>query len=53
MMVLPCSGTGANLSDTRVPFGLPGEPGHLITGKAHLQMACRGIAKLYKDYPEW
>lgn len=24
-------GTGANLTNTSVPFGLPGEPGHLIT----------------------
>ena len=29
------SGSGANLSDTNIPFILPGQPGNLITGKAY------------------
>ncbi|SRR6266550_4098292 len=29
------SGSGSDLSDTSVPFALPGEPGNLITGKTY------------------
>ena len=31
------SGTGANLSNTSLPFILPGEPGNLIHGLSHYQ----------------
>jgi len=48
------SGTGANLTNTSVPFILPGEPGSPVLGMWSILKFATILTNFFiLDYPEW